>query len=300
MINIDLSLDIINKIASIGTACASVWISFIAYQFNRRESHRDLAKDLQENRDKVYAAYHALVSSIVEEKEDTTYLVDMFHSNSIALINAIEASSTAQPQLTNWLHALDGQINVVRLMRSRLSVSHWSQQTDSTDDTKWASALMNLLLDVVKDSVTPLTPAADDLELLDENFMLVLDNPALINGGGKAKPTIDPKTFEQVRTKWLPKEMKQGEQKLRLQTLVDYKVIAENAIAFILYGELIYRPEDQQERFEKISMIILDNLFKRFSSLASKQINAVLNSHKSIFRRSNGKWICFNFNSKHN
>jgi len=36
--------------------------------------------------------------------------VDTFKSNSVALINAIEASSSAQPQLTNWLHELRGSL----------------------------------------------------------------------------------------------------------------------------------------------------------------------------------------------
>ena len=270
----------VNNIASVVTASASVAISLAAYKFNKRESHRDLAKDLQESRDKVNSSYDAWISNITMEKEDkegkeeSTYLVDLFKSNSTALINAIEASSTVQPQLTNWLHALDGQMIVVGEMRSKLR--DWPQKEGLVDDTKWASDFINLLLDVVKDSITPFTPSVDDTELVDDDFWIVLDNPVLINGDGEANPTIDDDTFGQVRKKWMPSDIKNREQKLRLQTLIDYKVIAENAIAFILYGELIYKPVDRREQFRTINMVILNSLFKRFSSLADKQINNIL------------------------
>ena len=264
----------INNAASIVTATASVIISWVAYKFDKRESRRDLAKDLQESRDKVNSSYDAWISNINEEKEESTYLVDTFKSNSVALINAIEASSSAQPQLTNWLHALNGQMTVVGLMRSQLR--DWPQEEDLADNTKWASALMNMLLDIVKDSITPITPAGDDSALLDDDFWLVLDNQVLIDNGGEVEPTVDQVMFEQAREKWMPKDMKSSEQKLRLQTLIDYKVIAENAIAFILYGELLHRPADWQERFEIVSMIILNYIFKRFLSLADKQINTIL------------------------
>lgn len=267
----------VNNIASAVTASASVAISLAAYKFNKRESHRDLAKDLQESRDKVNSSYDAWITNITMEKEDkeeSTYLVDLFKSNSTSLINVIEASSTVQPQLTNWLHALDGQMNVVGEMRSKLR--DWPQEEGLVDDTKWASDFINLLLDAVKDSITPFTQSVDDTELVDDDFWIVLDNPVLINGDGEANPTIDDDTFEQARKKWMPRDIKNREQKLRLQTLIDYKVIAENAIAFILYGELIYKPVDRQEQFRTINMVILNSLFKRFSSLADKQINTIL------------------------
>ncbi|MBI0106449.1 hypothetical protein [Bifidobacterium polysaccharolyticum] len=270
----------VNNIASVVTASASVAISLAAYKFNKRESHRDLAKDLQESRDKVNSSYDAWITNITMEKEDkegkeeSTYLLDLFKSNSTSLINVIEASSTVQPQLTNWLHALDGQMNVVGEMRSKLR--DWPQEEGLVDDTKWASGFINLLLDAVKDSITPFTPSVDDTELVDDDFWIVLDNPVLINGDGEANPTIDDDTFEQARKKWMPRDIKNREQKLRLQTLIDYKVIAENAIAFILYGELIYKPVDRQEQFRTINMVILNSLFKRFSSLADKQINTIL------------------------
>lgn len=270
----------VNNIASVVTASASVAISLAAYKFNKRESHRDLAKDLQESRDKVNSSYDAWITNITMEKEDkegkeeSTYLLDLFKSNSTSLINVIEASSTVQPQLTNWLHALDGQMNVVGEMRSKLR--DWPQEEGLVDDTKWASDFINLLLDAVKDSITPFTPSVDDTELVDDDFWIVLDNPVLINGDGEANPTIDDDTFEQARKKWMPRDIKNREQKLRLQTLIDYKVIAENAIAFILYGELIYKPVDRQEQFRTINMVILNSLFKRFSSLADKQINTIL------------------------
>lgn len=270
----------VNNIASVVTASASVAISLAAYKFNKRESHRDLAKDLQESRDKVNSSYDAWITNITMEKEDkegkeeSTYLLDLFKSNSTSLINVIEASSTVQPQLTNWLHALDGQMNVVGEMRSKLR--DWPQEEGLVDDTKWASDFINLLLDAVKDSITPFTPSVDDTERVDDDFWIVLDNPVLINGDGEANPTIDDDTFEQARKKWMPRDIKNREQKLRLQTLIDYKVIAENAIAFILYGELIYKPVDRQEQFRTINMVILNSLFKRFSSLADKQINTIL------------------------
>lgn len=270
----------VNNIASVVTASASVAISLAAYKFNKRESHRDLAKDLQESRDKVNSSYDAWINNITMEKEDkegkeeSTYLLDLFKSNSTSLLNVIEASSTVQPQLTNWLHALDGQMNVVGEMRSKLR--DWPQEEGLVDDTKWASDFINLLLDAVKDSITPFTPSVDDTELVDDDFWIVLDNPVLINGDGEANPTIDDETFKQARKKWMPRDIKNREQELRLQTLIDYKVIAENAIAFILYGELIYKPVDRQEQFRTINMVILNSLFKRFSSLADKQINTIL------------------------
>lgn len=267
-------LNDLNNAASIVTAIASVIISWVAYKFNKREFNRDLAKDLKECRDKFYSSYDAWFSDIREGKEESDYSIDTFKSSAVNLINSIEASSTVQPQLTNWLHALEGQMVVVSLMRSRLR--DWPQKEDLADNTKWASALMNMLLDIVKDSITPLTLEADETDLLEDDFWLVLDNPVLISGKGKGKPTIDPVVFEEVRKKWISTDIKNSEQRLRLQTLVDYKVIAENSIALILYGELLYRPDDWQERFEMISENILGNLFERFSNMASKQINAIL------------------------
>lgn len=267
-------LNDLNNAASIVTAIASVIISLVAYKFNKREFNRDLAKDLKECRDKFYSSYDAWFSDIREGKEESDYSIDTFKSSAVNLINSIEASSTVQPQLTNWLHALEGQMVVVSLMRSRLR--DWPQKEDLADNTKWASALMNMLLDIVKDSITPLTLEADETDLLEDDFWLVLDNPVLISGKGKAKPTIDPVVFEEVRKKWISTDIKNSEQRLRLQTLVDYKVIAENSIAFILYGKLLYSPDDWQERFEMISENILGNLFERFSNMASKQINAIL------------------------
>lgn len=272
--NLELISSVVNNIASVATAIAAVWISWVAYKFNRRESRRELTTKLKGARDKVNSTYSAWISSVDKrDTEKTKTLTDSIEIDAAALVNEIEVSSSLQPELRDWLHALSGQMYVVREMR--LQFRGWQERITSTNDTEWAEALVNGLLDIVKDSILEV----EDGNKIDDGFWITLDDPALINGDGDVSLTIDQYLINKAIKKWISPDVKDSEQRKRLEVLVEYKIILEHTIAICLYANLVNKPVTRQDQFEEVCTVTAATVFQRFSTLVNERINSILGWH---------------------
>lgn len=273
--NLGLISSIFNNIASVATAIAAVWISWVAYKFNRRESQRELTTKLTGARNKVNSTYSAWISSVdKKDTEKTTALKGSIEIEAADLVNEIEASSSLQPELRNWLDALTGQMFVVSEMKSRFL--GWREKLITmTNDTVWAEYLVNGLLDIVKDSIFE----DDDNKKIDDGFWITLDDPTLKNGGGDVSLRVNQQLIDSAIKKWISPDVKDNEQRKRLEVLIEYKITLEHTISLCLYADLVNKPVTRPDQFEEVCKLTVATVFHRFSALVNERINSILGWH---------------------
>ena len=113
-------------------------------------------------------------------------------------------------------------------------VSRWIMNLDNSheeNDKQWASGVINGVLDVMKDDVL----GDFDDDCFADDFWTVITTPYLDENCTKKlslKPTKD--DYEIAKVRWITEPQKEN---ARINALVEYKVLAEHALAFWLRAD---------------------------------------------------------------